>query len=97
MWCTAERADSICWNVTGVAFPGPDRFYRFAIAEMIIFIPELPVLFDKRLDNGQLIGKEFLVLWAVEFVMSPLPERDVSADKENKPADLLILFLNDVK
>ena len=56
-----------------------------------------PVLFDEGLDDRKLISEEFLVLRAVDFIMSPLFQRNISADKENKPADLLILFLNDVK
>ena len=82
MGCAAKRAYGICW---------------FAIAETIVFVLELPVLLDEGFDNGQLVGKKLLVFGAVEFIVSPLLERDVSADKENKPADLAILFLNDVK
>lgn len=97
MWCTTERTYGIHRDITGFAFLRPDWFYSLAIAEAVVFIPELPVLFDERFDNGQFIGKEFLVLWAVELIIGPLFERNVSADKENKPANLLILFLNDVK
>ena len=84
-------------DCTLLAFVRLDRFYGFAIAETIVFVLELPVLLDEGFDNGQLVGKKLLVFGAVEFIVSPLLERDVSADKENKPADLAILFLNDVK
>ena len=97
MGCTTKRAYGICWDRALLAFVRLDRFYGFTITETIVFIPELPVLFDERLDNGQFIRKEFLVFWAGEFIMGPLLERDISADKENKPADLAILFLNDIK
>lgn len=97
MWCTTERAYGIHRNITGFAFLRLNWFYSLAIAEAVVFIPELPVLFDEWFDNGQLIGKEFLVLGAVEVIMSPLLERDVSADKENKPGNLFVLFLNDSK
>lgn len=97
MWCTTERTYGIRRDITGFAFLRLDWFYNLAIAETVVFIPELPVLFDERFDNGQFIGKEFLVFGAVEFVMSPLLERNVSADKENKPANLFVLFLNDSK
>ena len=97
MWCPAERTYGIGGNRARFAFVGLDRFYGFAVAEPVVFVPELPVLFDERLDNRQLIRKEFLIFWAVEFIVSPLFERNISADKKNKPADLLILFLNDVK
>lgn len=56
-----------------------------------------PVLFEEWLDDGKLVHKEFLILGAAEIVMCPQFGRDVSADKEDKPADLLRLFLNDVK
>ena len=73
------------------------RFHGFAITEQVVFVPESPVLFDEGFDDRKLISEEFLVLRAVDFIMSPLFQRNISADKENKPADLLILFLNDVK
>ncbi len=95
MWYTAERADGIRRDITDFTFLWLDGLYGFAMSEPVIFVPELPVLLDEWLDDGQFIGKELLVLGAVEFVMSPLLKRDVSADKKNKPADLLILFLND--
>lgn len=72
---------------------GHDRFHGFAVTEAL----KLPVLFDKKFDDRKLIGKEHLVFWTVEFIMSPLLQRDVSADKENKPADLEMLSLNDSK
>jgi len=92
-----ERTYGIHGDITGFAFLRFHWFYSLAIAETIVFIPELPVLFDEWFDNGQFIGKEFLVLGAVELVMSPLLERNISADKENKPANLFVLFLNDSK
>ena len=95
--CAAKRAYGIGWDRTLFAFMGFDRFYGFPITEAVILVPELPVLFEERLDNGKLIRKEFLVFRAVDFIMSPLLERDISADKKNKPANLAILFLNDVK
>ena len=97
MGCAAKRAYGICWDCTLLAFVRLDRFYGFAIAETVILVPEFPVLFDEGLDDRQFVREEFLILRAVDFIMGPLFERDVSADKENKPADLAILFLNDVK
>ena len=97
VWCTAERAYGIRGNRARFAFVRLDWFYGFAVAETVVLVPEQPVLLDERLDNRQLIRKELLIFWAVEFIMSPLFERDISADKKNKPADLLILFLNNVK
>jgi len=97
MWGTAERADGFCGDIMGLALLGLDRFDRFAISEPVVFVPELPVLFEEWFDDGQFIGEELLVFRAVELVMCPLFERDVSADKKNEPADLLVLVLNDVK
>lgn len=93
---TTERADGICGDAVGFAFVWADWRYGLAVAEAVIFVPELPVP-DERFDDGKFIREEFLVLWAVEFIMSPLFERDVFADEENKPADLFVLFLNDSK
>ncbi len=95
LWGTTERADGIGRDVTGLAFLGFDGFYSFAIAQTIGFIPELPVLFEKGFDDGKLIRKEFLILWAVKVVMCALLERNVSTKKENEPLYLLVLFLND--
>ena len=80
-----------------LAFLGFHRLEGFSIAETIILVPEFPVLLDERFDDRQLVCKELLILRAVDLIMSPLLERDISADKENKPADLAILLLNDVK
>lgn len=91
---TAKRADGIFGNGTNFAFLSFDWHDRFAIAEAVVFVPELPVLFDKGLDDRESVGGEFLILRTMNFVMSPLLERDVSADEENKPANLLRLFLN---
>ena len=44
-----------------------------------------------------LIAICYLVFGAVDLIMSPLFERNVSADKENKPANSVVLFLNDSK
>ena len=97
MWCTTERTYGIFRNGASLAFLGFDRFDGFAITQAVILVPEQPVLFDEGFDDGKLISEELLIFGAVEFVMSPLFQRDISADKENKPADLLMLFLNDSK
>ena len=93
----AEGTYGIIRNGASLAFLRFHRFDSFAIAKTVIRIPELPVLFDEGFNDRQLIGEEFLLFWAVYFIVSPLLERDVSADKENKPADLFVLFLNDSK
>lgn len=92
-----ERADGICWNVTGFPFVWLNKFNGSAVAEEVVFVPELPVLLEERFDDREFIRKELLIFRAVEFLMGPLFERDVSTEKENEPADLLILFLNDLK
>ena len=93
----AERADGVRGNVTVLAFMRLDGLNGFAVAEAAVFVPELPVLFDKRFDDREFVCEELFVFRAMEFLMCPLLERDVSADKKNKPADLQILFLNDFK
>jgi hypothetical protein len=97
IWSTAERTYGICRYGMLLAFLGFHRLEGFSIAETIILVPEFPVLLDERFDDRQLVCKELLILRAVDLIMSPLLERDISADKENKPADLAILFLNDSK
>ena len=97
MRSAAERTYGICRYGTRLAFLSFHRLEGFPIAETVILVPEFPVLFDEGLDDRQFVREAFLILRAVDFIMGPLFERDVSADKENKPADLAILFLNDSK
>jgi len=49
----------------------------------------VPVLFDEWFDDRKFVREELLVFRAVKFLMSPLLERDVSTEKENKPAEEL--------
>ena len=93
----AERTYGIFRDSAGLAILSFDRFNCFAVAKPVILVPEQPVLFDERLNDRQLIREEFLVFGAVDLIMSPLFERNVSADKENKPANSVVLFLNDSK
>jgi len=69
---TAERAVGIARDITRFVFVRLYRFDDFAIAKSVVLIPKLPILFEEWFDDGKLIGEEFLVLGAVEFVMSPL-------------------------
>ena len=71
-----------CRNITL-----PVSEYRtngFVITLLIIRneIDPIPFLFI-RYDFGKLINLEFLVLWRVGIIKSPLLERDVSTDKVN--------------
>jgi hypothetical protein len=91
---STERANGIAWNIMGFAFLGFHGRCGFSIAEAIVLIPELPVLFDKGFDDGELVGQELLVLRTVKFIVCPLLERDVSCNKKNEPADLFVLVLN---
>jgi hypothetical protein len=53
----------------------------------------IPILFIRD-DFGKLIYLEFLILWRMGIIKSPLPERNISANKVNKPANLFMLVLN---
>ena len=97
MGSSTKRTYGLLRNGAGLTLLSFDRFHGFAITEQVVFVPESPVLFDEGFDDRKLISEEFLVLRTVDFIMSPLFQRNISADKENKPADLLILFLNDSK
>ena len=79
------------------AFAAPaDRLQLTAVVRALVFTPEvLPVLLLQRDDPGKLIRFELLVLWGVDLIVSPLPERDVSADKTEKPAFLIIKIIDD--
>ena len=45
--------------------------------------------FQGLFDDRELVREELLVFRAVKLLMSPLLERDVSTEKENKPAEEL--------
>ena len=92
MRSTTKRTYSFFGNrftVTALNF-----LYRFTVFPLIVFEKELPILFYKSSDDRELVNLEFLVLWRVGIVESPLLERDISADKVNKAAVLLIKVLN---
>ena len=92
MWSTAKRAYSFFRNrftVTALNF-----LYRFTVFPLIVFEKELPILFNKSSDDRELVDLKFLIFWRVGIIESPLLEGDISADKINKPAVLLVKVLN---
>ena len=76
---TTEGADGIFRN--GFTIAPLNRRHSFTIAPGVVLQKELPVLFDKRFDDRELIHFELLVFRRVRVIKSPLLERDVSADK----------------
>ena len=48
-------------------------------------------------DFGEFINLKLLVLWRMGIIESPLLKRDISTDKVNKPANLFMLVLNELK
>lgn len=72
MGSPTKRAYGIFRNSAGLTLLGSDGFYSFAITETVILVPELPILFDEGLDDKKFIGKELLVFWTMELIMSPL-------------------------
>ena len=95
MRSSAKRAYSIFWD--GLTITTLNRFDRLSILPLIVFEKELPILFDEGFDDRKLVNLEFLILRGVRIIESPLFQRNISADKVNKPADLLMLVLNKVK
>ena len=94
--CAAAGTGAVLRDITGFT-PG-NRFNFFAIAVLKVRDQETPVpviLVD--LDFGKFINFEFLVFWGVGIIISPLLERDVSADKADEPAVLLVKVLNNRK
>ena len=84
------------WAGTGirdVAFrAAADRPDLFTIAFFVVrdefFVS--PVLAEVS-DQREFIDFELLVLWRVGIIESPLLKRNISADKVNQPAVLLVL------
>ena len=95
MGCTAQRTDNIFRDRAAVS--ALNRLNRFAILPEVVFQEELPVLFDKGSDAREFVNFEFVIFGRVGIVKGPLLERDVSADKTNQPAVLLVKILNNRK
>ena len=84
---------TVLWNIT--FHTSEHRTNGFVIALLVIRDEILPVPFLLAgYDFRKLVNLEFLILWRVGIIKSPLLERDVSTDKVNKPADLFMLVLN---
>jgi hypothetical protein len=88
----AGGAGTILWDVADrTAAYGSDGFTVFprVVAVEILPVPVL-VMVD---DLWQLIHLELLVLRGMGIIEGPLLERDVSADKVDQPAVLLIKLM----
>ena len=90
------RAGTVLRDIT--LYSAEYRTYGFVIALMVIRDEILPVpVLLIGYDFREFINLEFLVLGRMGIIKSPLLERDVSTDKVNKPADLFMLVLNELK
>ena len=90
------RAGTMFWNITIVM--SKNRLNGFAITMLVIRDEILPVpVLLIGYDFRKLINLEFLVLGRMGIIESPLLERNISTDKVNKPADLFMLVLNELK
>ena len=95
MRSTTEWTDGIFGN--GFTIAALNRFDCFTILPLVVFKKELPVLFDKGFDDRKFINLEFLILWGMGIVKSPLFQRNISANKVKKPTVLLVKVLNCLK
>ena len=90
---SAAGADAVRWDITG--FTADNRLDGLAITIGKVRDEELPIPFivvDE--DFGKFINFEFLILGGMGIIKSPLFERDISADKVDEPAILLVKILN---
>lgn len=77
-------------------FMSGNRFDLLMIFIFEIRDEKLPVpIALMKLDVGELIGFEFLIFRGMGIIKGPLFERDIFADKVNKPAVLLVEKLNE--
>ncbi|GAA6316929.1 hypothetical protein F310043J5_14350 [Anaerostipes hominis (ex Lee et al. 2021)] len=89
-------ATAYIWNITlGPAVDGTDflTVTFFKVRNQFLVSPVLTEISDER----KLVRFEFLILWRMGIIKSPLPERNVSADKGKKIANHSLLVLNVVK
>ena len=95
-WSITSRTGTMLWNVAFHATK--NRFDCFVVALLIVVDELFPVPFLFKRDNfGKLINFKFLILRRMGIVKSPLLKRNISTDKVNKPADLFMLVLNELK
>ena len=92
---TAYRAYGIFGN--SPAITALNRSDILLVFPEVVFEKEPIVLLDECFDDWKFVYTEFLILWRVGIFESPLFQRDISADKVKKPADLLMLVLNKLK
>ena len=92
---TANRAYRIFRN--GSAITALNRFEFLFVFPEVVFKEKPVVLFDESFDDRKSVHGEFLIFRRVGIIESPLFQRDISADKVNKPADLFMLVLNKLK
>ena len=88
----AERKEGILRD--GFPVTALDRSEGFAILPAVVFQEELPVLFDEGFDNREAVSGKLLVFRGMGIIEGPLLERDISADKVQKPANGFKLLLN---
>ncbi len=87
------RAGAVLWDVAfRAAVYGADLF-AIAFFDVGNELPVSPALAEVS-DERQLVSLEFLVFWGMGIIESPLFEWNVSADKHDQPAVLLIKVLN---
>ena len=96
MGCFAGRTGAFFGDIARRA--AADRLNRFSVFPGIVFIEILPVPVLVVIDDlRKLIYLELLVLGGMGIIESPLLERDISADKVDQPAVLLIKLVAELK
>jgi hypothetical protein len=90
------RAGTVFWNIA--FYTAKDRLYGFVVTLLVVRnkIFPIPILFIGD-DFGKLIYFEFLIFGRVGVIKSPLLKRNISANKVNKPTNLFMLVLNELK
>jgi hypothetical protein len=91
-----RRAGTVFRNIA--FYTAKDRLDGFVVTLLVVRnkIFPIPILFIRD-DFRKLIYFEFLIPWRVGVIKSPLFKRDISANKVNKPTNLFMLVLNELK
>ena len=96
LWGTAGRAGAVFRDVAFLT--SGDGFYLNTVAVIKVRNQETPVpLMLDDLDFWKFVHFELLIFWRMGIIESPLLKRDISTDKVNKPANLFMLVLNELK
>jgi hypothetical protein len=91
-WCTTTGTTAILGDITFTTTP--NSLYSIVIAFFIVLNEGVVIPYLIMNNLWEDISLEFLILWGMNIIMSPLTKGNVFRKEKHKPTNLLILVLN---